>query len=64
MKFDRLAASGVLGGDVAQLLGGVLENIVVFTLAWVPSMMFGLCARIPLGSLSVSLGFNASASLS
>jgi hypothetical protein len=64
MKFDRIAAGGVLGGDVAQLLGGVPENIIVFTLAWVPSTTFGLCARIPLGSLSVSLGFDAPASLS
>jgi hypothetical protein len=33
MKFNRLAASGVLGGDATYLLGGVPENIVVFALA-------------------------------
>jgi hypothetical protein len=28
MKFDHLIASGVLGGDAAQLLSGVPENVV------------------------------------
>jgi hypothetical protein len=39
MKFNRLIVGGVLGGDVAWLLGGVPENVVVFALAWVLCMM-------------------------
>jgi hypothetical protein len=31
--FGHLIAGGILGGDTAQLLGGVPKNIVVFTLA-------------------------------
>jgi hypothetical protein len=40
-KFSRLVAGGVLGGDTAQLLNGVPENVDVFALTWVSRAAFG-----------------------
>jgi hypothetical protein len=39
-KFGRLAVGDVLGGDTAQLLGGVPENVTVFPLARFPYSAF------------------------
>jgi hypothetical protein len=38
-----------------RLLGGVLENVTVFALAWVLHAAFRSRARVPLVSMSVSL---------
>jgi hypothetical protein len=59
MKFSHLVVGGILGGYAAQLLGGVPKNVVVFTLVWVLHVVFRSHTRIPLVSLSVSLGFDA-----
>jgi hypothetical protein len=60
MKFGRLIADGILGGDILQLLSGVPQNVTLFTLAQVPCEVFG---SRHLASLSASLGFDASALL-
>jgi hypothetical protein len=52
----RLTAGGVLGGDAAQLLGGVHKSFIVFPLAWDPHATFRSRAHVPLESLSVSVG--------
>jgi hypothetical protein len=59
MKSSRLAASGVLGGNVAQLLVGVLKNVTVFALAQVPRVAFRSGTCVPLASLLASLGLRA-----
>jgi hypothetical protein len=56
-KFNRLIADGILGGNIALLLGGVPENIDVCALAWVPCAMFRSRTHGPLVSLSVSMAF-------
>jgi hypothetical protein len=61
MKFSPLTASGVLGGDATQLLGGVPKNVTVFAQAWVPPMVIRSRARVPLASLSVCLGLRTPA---
>jgi hypothetical protein len=58
VKFGRLIASGILGGNAVHLLGGVPKNVATFTLARVPCAAFGSHAHVPLASLSVSLGFD------
>jgi hypothetical protein len=63
MKFGRLIAGGVLGGDVVLLLSGVPENVIVCTLSWVPCATFGSRTYATLASMSVSLGFGALALL-
>jgi hypothetical protein len=62
-KFNRLIADGILGGNIALLLGGVPENIDVCALAWVPCAMFRSRTHGPLASLSVSMAFGAPALL-
>jgi hypothetical protein len=47
MKFSRLIAGGILGGDVELLLGGVPENSTVCALARVPHMVFRSHVRAP-----------------
>jgi hypothetical protein len=47
-----LTTGGILGGDAAYLLGGLLENVTVLALAWVPCVAFRSCPLIPRASLS------------
>jgi hypothetical protein len=61
MKCDRLTAGGIWVGDAARLLGGVPKNITAFVRAWVSHAARRSRARAHLASLSVILGFNASA---
>jgi hypothetical protein len=58
MKFGCLIVGGVCGGNDAQLLDGVPENVIVSIVVRVPHMAFRLCALDALAILSVSLGFN------
>jgi hypothetical protein len=58
MKFGYLDDGGLRGGDVVQLLSGVLENVIMSALAQVPHVAFRSCARAPLAILLVSLGFD------
>jgi hypothetical protein len=60
-KCSRLVASGIQVGNAMRLLGVVPKNVVVFVLAWVSHMVLKSCARAPLASLLVSLGFDAPA---
>jgi hypothetical protein len=61
-----LAALGALSSafysDAVQFLGGVPENVIVFALARVPRAAFRSRARVPLASLSVSMGLDVPAS--
>jgi hypothetical protein len=59
MKFSRLTVGGVVGVDVVQLLGGVLENVVVLALAQVPRAAFRSHTSVSL----VSFGLGALAPL-
>jgi hypothetical protein len=56
------ALSSDLDGDAAQFLGGVPKNVIVFALAWVPHAPFRSRTRVPLASLSVSMGLGMLAS--
>jgi hypothetical protein len=56
------ALSSALDSDVVQFLGGVPENVIVFALARVPRAAFRSRARVPLASLSVSMGLGVPAS--
>jgi hypothetical protein len=51
--------SGVLGSDAAQLVGGVPENVTMFNMVRVPRAVFMSHIRVPLASLSMSLGLGA-----
>jgi hypothetical protein len=59
-KFGRITTGGILGGDTAQLLGGVHENVINFSLARVQRAAFRSHARIPVVNLSTSLGLGVS----
>jgi hypothetical protein len=60
-KFGSLTTASVLGGDAAQLLGGVPENVTMFALAGVPCATFRSRSHILQASLLLSLGLGASA---
>jgi hypothetical protein len=63
IKFGGLHASGIRGGNAAQLLDGVPKNVVVSTVARVPCVAFGSRTSAPLVIPSMRLEFNALALL-
>jgi hypothetical protein len=55
-KFSCLTAGGILGNDAAQLIRGVLENVMVFALARVLCAAFRSRTRVPPGKPITELG--------
>jgi hypothetical protein len=60
-KHDRLVASGLLGGDVAQRLKCVPEKVAMLTQERAPCVELGLRTCAPLASLAVGLSLDVPA---
>jgi hypothetical protein len=58
-KHDRVVAGSALGGDAAQLLKHVPEEVAMFALSWALHVALGQRARTTLASLAPCLGLAA-----